>query len=92
MNKRIKQGYRHLTEQEKKLITKNLKIMEDELEYKEKVTLARKQFAIDVAELEFRKQVKELEKGVKVLKVEVEEYKYSITELKRQLEEGVKIK
>lgn len=92
MSKRVKQGYRSLTEQERKLITKNLKILEEELEYKEKVTLARKQFAVDVAELEFKKQMKDIEKEIKVLKTEVEEYSYSITELNRQLEEGVKIK
>ena len=92
MNKRVKQGYRVLTEPEKKLITKNLKILEEDLEYKVKVKRARKQFSIDVAELELKKQVKDLQREVRVLDSEIEEYTDSITELNRQLEKGVKIK
>lgn len=83
---------RQLTDIEKKLITKNLKFIKDELEYKEKVELGKVQFILDSAEISVRKQIKDKEKEKKILLNDIKELEYTINELEIQLTKGVKIK
>ena len=83
---------RQLTNIEKKFAFNNLKYLEEELEYKEKVELAQLQYTIDTASIVIKKQLadKEIEKKKKV--AEVEELKNTIKILKAQIRVGVEMK
>lgn len=83
---------RQLNEQEKKFVNKSIERLQVELEYKENVELKRKEFNLEVAPLEYAKQVKDLEAELRALTSEVTELKNALTELSRQLEEGVDVR
>jgi len=83
---------RLLTEDEKRVTEKNLAMIKDDLEYKEKVDLARKKFNLEIADLEVEKQKNEIKASILKLESEVNEYKNAIETIERQLKEGVEIK
>ncbi len=83
---------RQLNELEEKVSRKNLKDMENELDYVETVELARLKFGLDVADLEFKHQKEQLEMKKNSVQMEVNEMKRQIDILKDQIKNGVEIK
>ncbi len=82
---------RELTQDEKNRISKNLIIIKDDLEGLERIDIAKKELAIDTAEIEVRRQMKALTQELKKLKNEAEVMKNTIAILEDQLENGVEI-
>lgn len=82
---------RPLNETEKKFATKNLIILEDELEYKE-IELARKELSIRAAPIEYKKQVKQMQHEEKIFRAELKELQGTITTLRSQINTGVEPK
>jgi hypothetical protein len=82
---------RELREDERKFTEKNLKNLNQELEYLEKVELARKILAIDTAQIVVKKQVADLEVEKKVLTRKIEELKSIINSTQKILDEGVEV-
>lgn len=83
---------RQLSDVEKKFASKNIKILEEDLIYKEQVQLKRKLLAIEVAPLEYAKQLKDMENDKKSLIKDIEELKSTLRILKEQIRNGVAIK
>jgi len=83
---------RQLNEDEKRIISKSLLSINKELEYKERVELARKKFNLEVADLEVEKQKNAIKAEIKLLEREIAEYKRAIEELEQQIKYGVEIK
>lgn len=83
---------RQLNEYEKKTSIKNLITLEEELEYTEKIDIAKKQHAIDTAEIIVKKQLRDLNSDLKVLNNEADILRNTIIILKDQVENGVEIK
>jgi len=83
---------RQLTEDEKRLIGKNLEILRDELEYLEKVELPRVKLTLDTADIVVKRQIQETERQKRRIEAEIEERKNSIAILEKQLVEGVEVK
>ena len=83
---------RKLDEVEERISRKNLKSMQDELNYVENVELARIDFVLSVADLEFEHQKHELENKKRSIQMEVKEMKRQIDILNDQIENGVEIK
>lgn len=82
---------RELNEQEKKFINKRLISLEFELEGIEKIDIAKKQLAIDTANIAVDRQLDVLKKEVKQLTNEAEIIRATIKILHEQLEIGVDI-
>lgn len=83
---------RPLNETELKISKKNLELIKDELEGLEKIDIARKQLALDTAEIEFNRQIKQLEKDLKGLKNEANVMKETVKILEDQIQNGVEEK
>ena len=83
---------RQLSGQERKWIITNLQKLQADIEYKEKVELARTIFALEVAPIEYKKQIKDLELKKKGLNIEVDELQKAVNVLQEQLTKGVEEK
>ena len=83
---------RRLDETESKFANQNLTIMVEEIEYREKVELAKIQFVLDTAELSVKRQLKETEMKKKQIEKDVEELKRNVRILRNQIRNGVTIK
>ena len=82
---------RELNAEERKFTEENLKNTQAECDYLEKVELARKQLAIDTAEIVIAHQVAELEAEKNVLLSKINTLKLMIENSTKMLNEGVEI-
>lgn len=82
---------RELTQQEKDMLTRNIKLIEDDLEYKQ-MQIKEKQMLIECAPIKYKRQLEQMNSELKLYKSEAEENQAAIIELNRQLVEGVEEK
>jgi len=80
---------RQLTDIEKKVSTKNLVKMENDLEYIEQVMLPKKELALKTAPLEYKRQFQQLSQDKDEADKTLQFLKNNINILKDQIENGV---
>lgn len=82
---------RPLNEDECRITKKNIELIEKDLEYKTKVEHARLKLSIDVAPIEYNRQLEGLQKQLRTVEAEIKELTNASNLFNKQLIEGVDV-